>query len=203
MARLNNMSAIDALAAYLDTLRDLQYTPEEVKAALLYFVGPASPRVTAAPLEGVSVPPGWKLVPLEPTAEMLNANGVDSGEKTARKTYCAMVAAAPPPLSPSDTGNVGAELNWREVAVWWEQGAKDWQDLKEIIPRMFNRAALPPPGRGMVPMTEQQIEAGASALVESCIAKGHWAHASDESKTIYRGHAKAVILAAHGIKEGS
>ncbi len=64
------------------------------------------------------------------------------------------IEAAPPTVV-----NGWPDLNWREVAVWWEQGAKDWQDLKEIIPRMFNRAALPPPGRGMVPMTEGTINA--------------------------------------------
>ena len=46
------------------------------------------------------------------------------------------------------------------------------------------------------PVWDAMVESGASALVDSCIAKGHWAHASDESKDIYRGHAKAVLLAA-------
>ena len=31
------------------------------------------------------------------------------------------------------------------------------------------------------PLSDEQIEAGASALVGSCISKGHWAHATDES----------------------
>lgn len=44
--------------------------------------------------------------------------------------------------------------------------------------------------------TEAQIEAGASALTDSAIGKGHWANASEESKAIYRGHARNVLKAA-------
>lgn len=80
------------------------------------------------------------------------------GERLSVAVMAIRAAAPQPPASvqPLAVG-VEADLNWREVAVWWEQGAKDWQDLKEIIPRMFNRAALPPPGRGMVPMSEGEI----------------------------------------------
>jgi len=49
------------------------------------------------------------------------------------------------------------------------------------------------------PLTDAQIDAGASALVDSCIAPGHSKHVSDESKAVYRLHAKAVLAAAHGI----
>lgn len=45
-------------------------------------------------------------------------------------------------------------------------------------------------------MSEEAVEAGASALVDSCVAKGHWSHASEESKSIYRKHARAVLTAA-------
>ena len=45
-------------------------------------------------------------------------------------------------------------------------------------------------------ITTEQIEAAASALVDSCICKGHWEHATGESKTVYRRHAEAVLRAA-------
>ena len=48
-------------------------------------------------------------------------------------------------------------------------------------------------------LSDAEIEAGASALVDSCVAKGHWKHASEESKAIYRQHTRAVLEAAHGI----
>lgn len=51
---------------------------------------------------------------------------------------------------------------------------------------LFARALPPSPN-------SDDIEAGAEALVDSCIAKGHWAHCSDESKEVYRQHAKAVL----------
>lgn len=46
------------------------------------------------------------------------------------------------------------------------------------------------------PLREEAVEAGASALVDSCVAKGHWSHTSEESKSIYRKHARAVLTAA-------
>ena len=45
-------------------------------------------------------------------------------------------------------------------------------------------------------ITDEQIDVGASALVDSCICKGHWAHATEESKAVYRRHAEAVLRAA-------
>jgi len=41
MSRTNSISAISAINTFLDTLRDLGYTPEEVKKALVYFAGPS------------------------------------------------------------------------------------------------------------------------------------------------------------------
>lgn len=38
---------------------------------------------------------GWKLVPVEPTDEMLNADALDVGVKTARKAWAAMLSASP------------------------------------------------------------------------------------------------------------
>ena len=43
------------------------------------------------------------------------------------------------------------------------------------------------------PLSDSAIEAGASAMVDSCISKGHWKHATDESKAVYRQHARAVL----------
>lgn len=53
MSRTNNISAIDALSTFLDTLRDLQYTPEEVKAAIVYFAAPGPVAVGEAALEAL------------------------------------------------------------------------------------------------------------------------------------------------------
>ena len=44
-------------------------------------------------------------------------------------------------------------------------------------------------------ISDEQLEAGASALVDSCIGKGHWKHATDASKAVYRKHAEAVLRA--------
>lgn len=64
--------------------------PEYVRADLVDATAPA---------EGVAVPAGWKLVPVEPTQEMLRsaqfAFSVHNAEQAA-KVYAAMLTAAPP-----------------------------------------------------------------------------------------------------------
>lgn len=47
------------------------------------------------PDEWVAVPKGWKLVPIEPTAEMLEAARWEDGIDTARTVWAHMLAAAP------------------------------------------------------------------------------------------------------------
>lgn len=55
-------------------------------------------------------PTGWKWVPVEPTADMLNDQNHDVGARTARKTWSVMVAAAPAPVAPQDDARDAAEV---------------------------------------------------------------------------------------------
>jgi len=65
--------------------------------------------LAAQPPAVAAIPEGWKLVPIEPTDEMCNAEALDVGKKTARSTWAAMLAAAPqPPAHSGEAAGQGA-----------------------------------------------------------------------------------------------
>ncbi|HBC7418503.1 TPA: hypothetical protein KEY88_001161 [Serratia marcescens] len=71
----------------------------QLSSALSIHVQPDHPHTRAAMLaqpvsSGYKLPDGWKLVPVEPTAEMINA-ALASGALSIRTVYRAMLAAAP------------------------------------------------------------------------------------------------------------
>lgn len=87
------------------SINDMRAALRSAVAALALPDAPALP--SAAPV----VPQGWKLVPVEPTPEMLNANGqcpIALGQRflhdDARNTWAAMLAAAPPAPQQGEQG---------------------------------------------------------------------------------------------------
>ena len=79
------------------------------------------------------VPNGWVMVPKEPTAEMIRANGqsgFDVGDKwlaeDAKQTWVAMLAAAPQPPAPS-VPSVDVEAVWERIESL--EYAEKWLDV--------------------------------------------------------------------------
>lgn len=67
------------------------------------YTAPRSPAVAAEP---VAIPAGWKLVPIEPTDEMIRRGLKEQENETAREIWEAMLRAAPQPAqadAPADT----------------------------------------------------------------------------------------------------
>lgn len=54
-----------------------------------------SPRASSEPAVGVADKEGWKLVPIEPTEEMIAAGWIDKEDVSPREIYWAMLSAAP------------------------------------------------------------------------------------------------------------
>lgn len=106
--------------------------------------------INAAPSDGVTIPAGWRLVPIEPTEAMLDAGQAVDGTITARDVYVAMLTASPaPPVSQTE----GVErllqgmLNQRWASSSGEWGVPDWVETDE--PRRVAEqilAALTPSG---------------------------------------------------------
>lgn len=83
-----------------------------------------------------------------------------------------------------------------EIGEWSDEHPLNNRDTsRSEIDQLFPKSAQP-----LRELSEEAVEAGASALVDSCVAKGHWSHASEESKAIYRKHARAVLTAARSVK---
>lgn len=61
------------------------------------------------------VPEGWQLVPIEATEEMATDDGVDVGERTARRVWYFMVRAAP--SAPPDDCLAALDASWRATLV--------------------------------------------------------------------------------------
>lgn len=57
-----------------------------------------------AALDAVAVPPGWRLVPVAPTQEMIRAGWIDKEDVNPDDIYGAMIAAAPQPLASAGAG---------------------------------------------------------------------------------------------------
>ncbi|CAI1744293.1 hypothetical protein [Serratia entomophila] len=78
----------------------------QLSSALSIHVQPDHPHTRAAALaqpvsQGYKLPEGWKPVPVEPTAEMINA-ALASGALSIRTAYRVMLAAAPEQSKPAD-----------------------------------------------------------------------------------------------------
>jgi len=62
-----------------------------------------------------AVPPGWKLVPIEPTREMIKAMEgqwlIGSQADMAKREYSAMLAATPAPAPAQEVGLTPAEID--------------------------------------------------------------------------------------------
>jgi len=142
---------------------------------------PAESRPTlSSPEIGVSVPEGWKLVPVEPTGAMLEAvkpwpkhwtddylgDNKDRAQAAymcdqavARQTYCGMLAAAPQP--PQSPGQV--PLSWQEVSDPPKDGAYLSRREREVFRWSADRHnsrcyvfRLPPlPGEAPAPINSE------------------------------------------------
>lgn len=82
------------------------YLPADTRAFVFFDVGGDSDCVLAKQTlqASVPVPDGWKLVPVEPTEEMLGACAPPTNELAqyeAMRAYAAMLTAAPPPPTTS------------------------------------------------------------------------------------------------------
>lgn len=88
----NRAEAAEARVARLSEAATILLSEIDASSDINAIVGASNP--LRAALSGSSAG-GWKLVPVEPTAEMLNHPGVDAGERTMRKAWAAMLSAAP------------------------------------------------------------------------------------------------------------
>lgn len=78
--------------------------------------------IVSPPAQAVAVPEGWKLVPVEPTGEMLYEAGryLTMFESHYRATYAAMLAAAPEP--PATRSEAEIRNEGIEAAAKWHDG---------------------------------------------------------------------------------
>ena len=70
------------------------------------------PPAPAAPVDG------WRLVPVEPTDEMIAAGWIDKEDVGTEEIWQAMLAAAPAPATPSPTGAEERERLAKLVDMW-------------------------------------------------------------------------------------
>lgn len=149
-------------------------------------------------------PPGYALVPLEPTQEMCNAPNTVVSSYAAKLVFLRMVAAAPqPPASALPLAMEALARRIFEHLQGWGGATFGWQDnipgdyerakqahADECISRIAKEiaAALPPPGRGMVPMTDLRRKINSVAHVQEAVRE----MLVDEI---------LADIAAHGIKE--
>lgn len=99
-----------------------------------------------------AIPPGWKLVPVEPTPEMIDAY-VSNHERfqSARSDWTAMLAAAPQPAIPPDHVAVPRELLERvshSLGAFcgdegWAQADMDTMDSVDALLAMHARGEKP------------------------------------------------------------
>ncbi len=107
---------------------------------------PAQTRMGAGSSPGPELPSGWQVVPVEPTAEMLQANGDDGSpilqsdafwfptsadaRSFGRQVYGAMLAAAPRPPAAQEH----KPLTYEQIREWWasENGLEDC-DLGKLV----------------------------------------------------------------------
>ena len=85
---------------------------------------------------------------------------------------------------------------WKDIPEYrlWQNGGNS---LKQDEARRIARQVIELASQQEVAaFGDEMVEAAASALVDSCIAKGHWRHATEESKAVYREHASAVLASA-------
>ncbi len=88
------------------------------------------------------VPAGMKLVPIEPTVEMLTA-GADRGYGSPRGIYAAMLAASPSVDAPKEQSEDSKMLDWLEEA--YTQGgryAKPWREFMSNVSARGYRDAI-------------------------------------------------------------
>jgi hypothetical protein len=69
MSRTNSISAADALGTFIDTLRDLGYTPDEVKGALILYASPMPASPPPAPQREPLT--GWQPIETAPDDELV------------------------------------------------------------------------------------------------------------------------------------
>lgn len=166
------------------------------------------------------VPGGWKLVPVEPTCDMLAAMSGEwhpSRHGKAREQYAAMLAAAPEAqaqakeISPEFTDTARAALLW---VLWHHQGGSSdvgqpirfalgmgqYEKLNAHQVREAKRwAALNPKPTPEAPaqasaVDERAIDAAARKIAE-CMDYP-WEHMPEKGRSTMRDHAKAVLDAA-------
>lgn len=97
-------------------------------------------RLNAAPVQKVSVPDGWKLVPVEPTPKMIDATwyheidmscGIESQGARNKRIYEAMLAAAPAAPAADAWIHVSERLPGEDdqVLCWCEDETVAWADV--------------------------------------------------------------------------
>lgn len=104
----------------------------------------------AAQKQAVSCPDGWKLVPIEPTVEMLTTEAIDTGERTSRTTWAGMLAAAPtPPAAPQPRELTGA---LEQIAESWDgcmyDAPGETVDIGADLRRAFAKVTAPAQNSG-------------------------------------------------------
>lgn len=97
---------------------------------------------------------------------------------------------------PAQAAQPAQQLNWSELAAWWESGAEQWDGLKDIVLRMVHPAQAPA-GYKWVPLepTPEMCE----AYLEASLV--YWV--SDEEATTEEATAagyRAAIAAAPEMK---
>lgn len=80
----------------------------------------------------------------------------------------------------------------------WPSGAADW--IGASSHHLIQQPARAVPPSGLEPLTPEQVDAAAKKLAE-CMDYP-WEHMTHDGRVAMHKHAKAVIEAAHGIKEG-
>ncbi|MCA8239886.1 hypothetical protein [Burkholderia sp. AU32262] len=165
-----------------------------------------SPNMAA---EAVSIPAGWKLVPAEPTPEMLDCwwDGLPKGTAfqncTPRGVYAAMLAAAPQPAQAD--ARVGLTDEQRDVLTWAigranAQGEDACADVLRSI--LASQPGRPEP---RAEVTEAEISAAARVLSDSnadlCYVDrdDNWKIHGDE----FRIEAKTALEAAAAARTGA
>ncbi|WP_333907158.1 hypothetical protein [Delftia acidovorans] len=118
---------------------------------------PATPAV-GAPAAPAGVPGGWRLVPVEPTREMLDAYvRIDGRFHSARADWAAMLAAAPQaPAAPAGDASDPALPSW-------------WPDFIQCVAELPDRNSPEDEPDAMIATAE---ELGACAIAAQAEAKG-------------------------------
>lgn len=134
-AALNKLewAAVSAEAAASHAAEFPNGVAEQVKEASAERLASARARVEALCV----VPDGWRLVPAEPTGEMVKA-GIAANDGIVSDIYRAMLAAAPPPPG---TAPVERPAEWRGPSERWSTGDRvdielgDGSILRDCIPQ--------------------------------------------------------------------